>query len=61
MVAPCDLTPPTVILLPEQWPDADAAGVTHLPPEIAARLFGTLKSVANFVEAYRARCTETGD
>ena len=52
---------PTILLFPEEWPDADDDGVTHLPSTVAVKLFATLTSIANFVEAYRARCTETGD
>jgi hypothetical protein len=51
-----------VVLLPaEQWPDPDDEGVTHLSAGVATKLFATLRSIGNFVEAYRARCTETGD
>ncbi len=57
----CDVALPTVTLRPEDWPDPDDAGVTHLPPDVTAKVFGTLRSIANFVEAYRARCTETSD
>lgn len=61
VVRTCDVALPNVMLLPEQWPDPDDEGVTHLAPELAAKLFATLRSFANFVESYRADCTETGD
>ncbi len=57
----CDLKPPVVHIAPEEWPDPDAEGITHLVPKVTAKVFATLKSFVNFVEVYRAGCTETGD